>query len=105
PAWRHVRDPSLLRQRANDADDTKPNLAAVVELHRKGRSGVQLERLRQADADVGLLRVSDPATFGELRSLERLVLRVESDDLEARAEIERVGGPGLVAEARGDHTG
>ena len=78
-------------ERADGPDDAEARLAAARQLHGERRADADAQRLREADADLGLVVAAQPAPGVERRVLEAGVVAGEGDELDRLAQREGVG--------------
>ena len=101
----HVGDAAVVVERAHGADDAEARLARSRQLHREGRADADAQRLREPDADLGLVAAAQPAPGVERRILEARVVAGEGDELDRLAEREGVGALHDVARRGVGHAG
>ena len=90
-------DPPVVLERADDAADAEADLAAVGELRRQHRAGPQAERVGHPEADLDLVRPTNPPPLGQRRVLEVGVVARVGDQPHRLTEPEGVGRVDAVA--------
>ena len=84
----HVGDPAVVVEGPRHPDDAEARLAARGQLDGERCPGPDPERLREPDADLGLVVGRHPAPARERRVLEARVVAGEGDELDRLAERE-----------------
>jgi hypothetical protein len=77
----------------------------LFELNGEQRAGMEVERLREAEPDLGLVPALQSASLGDRRRFVPRVVGSECDELERFAEVERIGRERVVARRCGDDPG